>query len=104
MYILDPIFKLFDAIMNFKKDETAKLLDTLKIKLAADDRDKEGKPLLKVVMRTWLPAGETLFYMITVHLPSPVTARNTVPNSSMKGLAMMKLAWPSKSAMPMGLS
>ena len=75
VYVLDPIFKVFDAIMNFKKDETAKLLDKLKVKLALDDRDKEGKPLLKVVMRTWLPAGETLFYMITVHLPSPVTAQ-----------------------------
>merc|ERR1712002_669977 len=75
MYILDPIFKLFDAIMNFKKEETAKLLDTLKIKLPVDDREMEGKPLIKVVMRTWLPAGETLFYMITIHLPSPVTAQ-----------------------------
>uniref|UniRef100_A0A2P2HW61 Translation elongation factor 2-like n=1 Tax=Hirondellea gigas TaxID=1518452 RepID=A0A2P2HW61_9CRUS len=75
MYVLDPIFKVFNAIMNFKKDETAKLLETLKVKLSVDDRDKEGKPLLKVVMRTWLPAGETLFYMITVHLPSPVTAQ-----------------------------
>jgi len=75
MYILDPIFKLFDCIMGFKKEETAKLLDTLKIKLPVDDRDKEGKALLKVVMRTWLPAGDTLFYMITVHLPSPVTAQ-----------------------------
>merc|ERR1712180_229534 len=75
MYILDPIFRLFDAIMNFKKEEIEKLLNTLKIKLPADDRDKEGKALLKVVMRTWLPAGDTLFYMITVHLPSPVTAQ-----------------------------
>jgi len=75
MYILDPIFKLFDAIMNFKKEETEKLLSTLKIKLAVEDRDKEGKALMKVVMRTWLPAGDTLFYMITVHLPSPVTAQ-----------------------------
>jgi len=75
MYVLDPIFKVFDAIMNFKKDETAKLLETLKIKLPVEDRDKEGKQLLKVVMRTWLPAGETLFYMIAVHLPSPVTAQ-----------------------------
>merc|ERR1712215_59599 len=75
MYILDPIFRLFDAIMNFKKEETEKLLNTLKIKLPADDRDKEGKALLKVVMRTWLPAGDTLFYMITIHLPSPVTAQ-----------------------------
>merc|ERR1712002_159423 len=75
MYILDPIYKVFDAIMNFKKPETQKLLDTLKIKLNVEDREKEGKPLLKVVMRTWLPAGETLFHMITIHLPSPVTAQ-----------------------------
>jgi len=75
MYILDPIFRLFDAIMNFKKEEIEKLLNTLKIKLPVDDRDKEGKALLKVVMRTWLPAGDTLFYMLTVHLPSPVTAQ-----------------------------
>ncbi|XP_047492651.1 eukaryotic translation elongation factor 2-like [Penaeus chinensis] len=74
-YILDPIFKLFDAIMNFKKEETAKLLETLKIKLQLEDREKEGKALLKVVMRTWLPAGDTLFHMITIHLPSPVTAQ-----------------------------
>merc|ERR1711909_34724 len=75
MYILDPIFRLFDAIMNFKKEETEKLLNTLKIKLPTDDRDKEGKALLKVVMRTWLPAGDTLFQMITIHLPSPVSAQ-----------------------------
>jgi len=75
MYILDPIFRLFKAIMDFKKDETNKLLETLKIKLPVEDRDKDGKPLLKVVMRTWLPAGETLFHMITIHLPSPVTAQ-----------------------------
>merc|ERR1719391_1349408 len=61
--------------MNFKKDKVAELLETLKIKLSADDREKDGKQLLKVVMRTWLPAGETMFYMITVHLPSPVTAQ-----------------------------
>merc|ERR1719410_305550 len=32
MYVLDPIYKMFDAIMNFKKDETDKLLDKLDIK------------------------------------------------------------------------
>merc|ERR1712117_657086 len=35
----------------------------------------EGKPLMKAVMRTWLPAGEAMFMMIVVHLPSPVTAQ-----------------------------
>ncbi|CAJ1060291.1 elongation factor 2-like [Xyrichtys novacula] len=73
--ILDPIFKVFDAIMNFKKEETAKLILKLEIKLDTDDKDKEGKPLLKAVMRRWLPAGEALLQMITIHLPSPVTAQ-----------------------------
>uniref|UniRef100_A0A8B9HF87 Eukaryotic translation elongation factor 2b n=1 Tax=Astyanax mexicanus TaxID=7994 RepID=A0A8B9HF87_ASTMX len=73
--ILDPIFKVFDAIMNFKKEETAKLIDKLDIKLDQEDKDKEGKPLLKAVMRRWLPAGEALLQMITIHLPSPVTAQ-----------------------------
>ncbi|MGH0179718.1 UNVERIFIED_CONTAM: hypothetical protein FKN15_002089 [Acipenser sinensis] len=38
---------VFDAIMNFKKEETAKLIEKLDIKLDAEDREKEGKPLLK---------------------------------------------------------
>ncbi|XP_035277258.1 elongation factor 2-like [Anguilla anguilla] len=73
--VLDPIFKVFDAIMNFRKDETAKLIEKLDVKLDAEDKDKEGKPLLKAVMRRWLPAGEALLQMITIHLPSPVTAQ-----------------------------
>ena len=40
--------QVFDAIMNFKKEETKKLIEKLKVKLDADDKDKEGKPLLKV--------------------------------------------------------
>ncbi|CAI9155249.1 unnamed protein product [Rangifer tarandus platyrhynchus] len=41
--ILDPIFKVFDPIMNFKKEETAKLIEKLDIKLDGEDKDKEGK-------------------------------------------------------------
>ena len=37
-FILDPIFKVFDAIMNFKKEETAKLLEKLNVKLDAQER------------------------------------------------------------------
>uniref|UniRef100_A0A4W4HAY9 Tr-type G domain-containing protein n=1 Tax=Electrophorus electricus TaxID=8005 RepID=A0A4W4HAY9_ELEEL len=66
---------VFDAIMNFKKEETAKLIEKLDIKLDHEDKEKEGKPLLKAVMRRWLPAGEALLQMITIHLPSPVTAQ-----------------------------
>lgn len=34
--------------MTFKKDEAAKLIEKLDIKLDSEDKDKEGKPLLKV--------------------------------------------------------
>jgi elongation factor 2 len=76
MFVLDPIFKVFDAVMNFKKEDTAKLMTKLGIKLPVEERDLEGKPLMKVMMRRWLPAGDALLEMITIHLPSPVTAQS----------------------------
>ena len=64
--------------MDCKKDEYTALLDKLNIKLQGDDRDKleeGGKPLLKLVMKQWLPAGDVLLTMIAIHLPSPVVAQ-----------------------------
>merc|ERR1719435_174328 len=83
MYVLDPIYMVFDAIMNFKKEQTEKLLSKLttasgkavKDILKADELELEGKPLMKGVMRNWLPAGDAMFQMIVIHLPSPVTAQ-----------------------------
>ena len=34
--------QVFDAIMNFKKEETKKLLEKLKIKLEGDDKVGNG--------------------------------------------------------------
>jgi len=75
MFVLDPIYKLFNAIMEFKKEKTEQLLTKLGIKLDGEEKSLEGKPLLKVVMRRWLPAGDALLMMIAIHLPSPVTAQ-----------------------------
>ena len=75
MFVLDPIFKIFDSVMNFKKDEIPTLLEKLEIKLAPEERDLEGKPLLKAVMKKFLPAGDALLEMIVLNLPSPVTAQ-----------------------------
>uniref|UniRef100_A0A7E4V8D7 Tr-type G domain-containing protein n=1 Tax=Panagrellus redivivus TaxID=6233 RepID=A0A7E4V8D7_PANRE len=74
-FVLGPIFQVFDAVMNVKKEETAKLVEKLNIKLASDEKDLEGKALMKVFMRKWLPAGDTMLQMICMHLPSPVTAQ-----------------------------
>ncbi|TPX58268.1 hypothetical protein PhCBS80983_g03249 [Powellomyces hirtus] len=75
LFVLDPIFRLFDSIMNFKKEETVKMLEKLEIVLKQDEKDFEGKQLLKTVMKKFLPAGDALLEMIVIHLPSPVTAQ-----------------------------
>jgi elongation factor 2 len=61
--------------MNFKKDEIPVLLQKLDIKLSPEDKEKEGKALLKIIMRTFLPAADALMEMMILHLPSPVTAQ-----------------------------
>ncbi|KZP19945.1 P-loop containing nucleoside triphosphate hydrolase protein [Athelia psychrophila] len=75
MFVLDPIFKIFDAVMNAKKESISPLLEKLEVKLSQDERDLEGKALLAVIMRKFLPAGEALLEMIVIHLPSPATAQ-----------------------------
>ncbi|XP_060651310.1 eukaryotic translation elongation factor 2-like isoform X2 [Drosophila nasuta] len=75
LYILDPIYKVFNAILNFKATEIPILLKKIGVSLQAEEQNFTGKELLKTVMRKWLPAGETLLQMIAIHLPSPVTAQ-----------------------------
>jgi elongation factor 2 len=74
-FILAPISSLFNAIMNDKTDSYNKMLEKLNINLPADARELTGKPLLKKVMQTWLPAADSLLEMIVTHLPSPAKAQ-----------------------------
>jgi len=74
-FILIPINSLFTAIMNEKVDAYNKMLEKLSINLPADAKELTGKPLLKRVMQTWLPAADALLDMIVTHLPSPAKAQ-----------------------------
>jgi len=74
-YVMDPINLLFKSIMNGEKAKYEKMIKSLAINLTPDERDMTGKPLLKTVMRKFLPAGEALLEMLVLHLPSPVTAQ-----------------------------
>jgi elongation factor 2 len=51
------------------------MLKALNVSLKEEEKQLKGKPLLKTVMRTWLPAGDSLLNMIAIHLPSPATAQ-----------------------------
>jgi elongation factor 2 len=74
-FILDPIYKLVEAIMNGSKDKWEKMLKALNIVLKTEEKELEGKSLLKAVMRKFLPATDALLEMIVLHLPSPVVAQ-----------------------------
>lgn len=75
VFVLYPIYKLFDAIMNGKQDATAKMLDKLQVRLTTEEQAYHGKALLKTVMRKFLPASDALLEMIVTHLPSPKHAQ-----------------------------
>ncbi len=50
-FVLDPIFKVFNTIKEANKVEVNKLIDKLGVKLATDEKDLEGKPMMKVCSR-----------------------------------------------------
>lgn len=74
-YIAAPIYKVFETCMKKPKKDSLELAEKMGVKLTVDEKDLQEKQLLKVIMRKWLPAGEALLQMITIHLPSPVTAQ-----------------------------
>jgi elongation factor 2 len=76
MFVLDPIYKLFDSILNERREVYLDMLTKLEVKLTHEEADLRGKELLKIVMRRFLPAADALLEMIAIHLPSPLTAQN----------------------------
>eukprot|EP01104_Vermistella_antarctica_P018823 TRINITY_DN7129_c0_g1_i1.p2 TRINITY_DN7129_c0_g1~~TRINITY_DN7129_c0_g1_i1.p2 ORF type:complete len:839 (-),score=291.02 TRINITY_DN7129_c0_g1_i1:131-2647(-) len=74
-FVLDPIYKVFDYIMNGEEEKAAKMIKQIGVVLSGDDKELQGKPLLKTVMRRWIPAADALLEMIVHHLPSPAFAQ-----------------------------
>jgi elongation factor 2 len=74
MFVLDPIVKIFNSVMNFK-ESIPSILEKLDIKLIAEERDLTGRALLKVIMGKFLRISETLLEMVIIHFPSPSTAQ-----------------------------
>ncbi len=47
-FVLDPVFKVFEAIMGSKKEDITKLIEKLQVKLTSEEKELETKQLLKV--------------------------------------------------------
>ncbi|KAJ7669751.1 P-loop containing nucleoside triphosphate hydrolase protein [Mycena rosella] len=75
VFVLDPIFKIFDAVMGSKKDGVGPILEKLEISFTQSERVLEGKKLLKAIMQKFLPAGDALLSLIVIHLPSAAAAQ-----------------------------
>jgi len=74
-FIMGPMKQMVDAIMEEKPEIYEKMFKQLDIVIPKADRELMGKPLMKVALRTWLPAGDALLGMIVKWLPSPAVAQ-----------------------------
>lgn len=74
-FILKPIENLIKAVMSEKEKIYMPMLAKLGVTIPKDAVDFIGKPLLKRIMQTWLPAADSLMEMLINHLPSPLTAQ-----------------------------
>lgn len=74
-FIMDPICKLCQQIIDGNEEQYMKMLKTLDLELSQEDKALTGKQLLKSVMSKWLPAADCLLEMMVLHLPSPREAQ-----------------------------
>merc|ERR1712117_584175 len=74
-FIMTPINQLMRAIMDDQKEKYEKMMTTLGITLKGDDKNLQGKPLMKRTMQIWINAADTLLSMIVTKLPSPRVAQ-----------------------------
>lgn len=81
LFILTPIYNVFNTIMGSNEEKHAKdpdivaLTEKMGIQMKGESRDFKGKPLLRDIMQKFLPAAEALLEMMIIHLPSPVIAQ-----------------------------
>ncbi|UJR19151.1 hypothetical protein I4U23_022281 [Adineta vaga] len=74
-FILDPLFKIYQIIKNYKKDELERLMNQLNINNDKELSEKGDENLLKLIMKQWLAIDNILSKMIIIHLPSPIIAQ-----------------------------
>ncbi|CAD8173290.1 unnamed protein product [Paramecium pentaurelia] len=75
-FILDPILKLSQAIMNGQKDVVYQMIERIGIQLNEDVKQQDGKELLKSILSIWINLADAIMQSCILQIPSPRTAQN----------------------------
>ena len=101
-FIMDPICKLCQNIIDGNVDGYLKMLKVLELELSQEDKLLSGKQLLKAVMSKWLPAADCLLEMMVKHLPSPRDAQKYRTSYLYEGPQEDKVAESMRKCDPLG--
>ena len=74
-FIMKPVIMMCRNIMEGNLDAVWKMLDSLKITLKTEEKEKRNKDLFKCIFQKWINAAEALLEMIIMKLPSPRKAQ-----------------------------
>ncbi|CAG2243665.1 EEF2 [Mytilus edulis] len=74
-FVVEPLYKVLHSTKAQDKAELLTLVDKIGVKLSTEEKETEGKTLMRTVMKKWLPVDDALLEMFVVHLPSPITAQ-----------------------------
>lgn len=72
---MQPIINLIRLIMDKQIDKVFEMLPTLGVELTSEQKERQGKDLMKIICQKWINAAEALLEMIIMKLPSPVKAQ-----------------------------
>eukprot|EP00299_Pterocystis_sp_00344_P017121 c8588_g1_i2.p1 GENE.c8588_g1_i2~~c8588_g1_i2.p1 ORF type:complete len:616 (-),score=152.23 c8588_g1_i2:26-1873(-) len=76
-FVLDNIWKLYDAVMNQNDfDKVTKMLTALEVKVQPRElKLKDRTQTIQIIMSKWLPVHKAIMSMVVDHLPSPAEAQ-----------------------------
>eukprot|EP01132_Coremiostelium_polycephalum_P004842 gene4842-6033_t len=74
-FVLEPIYRLIDCIMEGDKDKITKILESIGISLTIEELKLSGKQLYQVTMQKFLPLDQALLGTMVCFLPSPIVAQ-----------------------------
>lgn len=74
-FMMEPVIRLCRASMNGEMEKVDKMLVNLEITLKTEERQLQGKHLMKNIFQKWINAAEALLEMIILKLPSPIKAQ-----------------------------